>query len=138
MFVLDTDTLTHLLLGHPKVTERRRNATREVVITVVTRIEILSGRFASVLKAENGDRLLVAQERLEETEKDLELFDPLGIDAAAAREFTRLLGTKGLKKLGRGDLLIASIVLANKATLVTRNRKDFEKVAGLQIENWAD
>jgi tRNA(fMet)-specific endonuclease VapC len=34
------------------------------------------------------------------------------------------------------DLKIASIALANGATLLTRNTRDFQKVPGLQIENW--
>jgi tRNA(fMet)-specific endonuclease VapC len=138
MFVLDTDTLTHLLRGHPRVTERREQVTDEVVITVVTRIEVLRGRFDSLLKAEDGEKLLLAQQRLQETERDLEEFDPLPVDAAAAAEFDRLLGIKGLKKIGRADLLIAAITLANKATLVTRNVKHHSKVPGLRVENWAD
>jgi tRNA(fMet)-specific endonuclease VapC len=43
-----------------------------------------------------------------------------------------------LKKIGRADLLIAAIALANRAILVTRNLKDFRNVAGLPLENWAD
>ena len=62
----------------------------------------------------------------------------LPFDEAAGAEFDRLRQNKKLKKIGRGDLLIASIALANKATLVTRNTKDFGKVPGLKIENWAD
>jgi tRNA(fMet)-specific endonuclease VapC len=34
------------------------------------------------------------------------------------------------------DLKIASIALANDATLLTRNTKDFEKVHALRIEDW--
>jgi tRNA(fMet)-specific endonuclease VapC len=138
MFVLDTDTLTHLLRGHARVAERRSRVTEEVVLTVVTRIEVLQGRFASVTKAEDANQLMLAQKRLVESERQLATFDILPIDAEAAAEFVRLIETKGLRRLGRGDLLIAAIVLANKATLVTRNLKDYRKIPGLQLENWAD
>ena len=47
MLVLDTDTLTHLLLGHKRVTEKRAHTSDEVVLTVITRIEVLQGRFAT-------------------------------------------------------------------------------------------
>jgi tRNA(fMet)-specific endonuclease VapC len=64
MFVLDTDTITHLLMGHPRVIQKQAEATAEVALTVVSRIEVLQGRFASVLKAEDGDKVLSAQKRL--------------------------------------------------------------------------
>ncbi len=138
MFVLDTDTLTLLLRGHPKVIERRRHVEDAVVITIFTQIEVLRGRFDSLLKAADGEQLLLAQQRLQETERDLEAFHPLLVNEAAVAEFVRLLEVKGLKKIGRADLLIAAVTLANKATLVTRNLKHLAKVPGLQVENWAD
>jgi len=33
---------------------------------------------------------------------------------------------------------MAARALANKATLVTRNLKDFRKGPGLQVESWGD
>ncbi|MBI5758384.1 MAG: hypothetical protein HZA46_07695 [Planctomycetales bacterium] len=33
---------------------------------------------------------------------------------------------------------IAAITLANEATLLSRNRKDFEKIPDLKVENWLD
>src|SRR5438477_10513940 len=121
MFILDTDTLTLLLRGHQRVTERRAQVAEEVAITVVTRIEVLQGRFASVLKAEDGGKLLLAQRRLLETERDLEEFIILPVDAASCSEFDRLRQHKKLKKIGRRDLLIAAITRANRPTLATRN-----------------
>ncbi len=138
MYVLDTDTATLVERGHKRVTERVAQATRAVVTTEITRMEILQGRFASVFKAEDGDHLLIACQRLEKAEARLRSVRILPIDAGSATEFDRLLATKGLRSIGRGDLLIAAITLASKATLVTRNRRDFRKVRGLQIENWAD
>jgi len=37
MFVLDTDILTLLLMGHERVTARRAQVTEEVALTAVTR-----------------------------------------------------------------------------------------------------
>jgi tRNA(fMet)-specific endonuclease VapC len=45
---------------------------------------------------------------------------------------------KKLKKIGRTDLLIASIALARGATLITRNVRHFQLIPGIRIENWAD
>ncbi|MBY0526547.1 MAG: type II toxin-antitoxin system VapC family toxin [Gemmataceae bacterium] len=61
----------------------------------------------------------------------------LPIDASAAKQFEQLLRNRKLKKIGRGDLLIASIALAHKATLATRNLRDFQQVPGLMAEDWA-
>ena len=138
MFVLDTDPFTLLLHNNESVVLRRSRANREVVLTSITRIEVLQGRFASVLTAADRHQLLLAWDRLVESEGDLGAFEILPFNEAAASEFERLLGTRGLRRIGRGDLLIASIVLANQATLVTRNVKDFQRVPGLKIENWVD
>src|SRR5260370_4271386 len=139
MTILDTDILSLLFAGHPRVTERFDREEDEIVSTIVSRIEILEGRFASVMKAENGTRLLQAQERLRASEEDdLPTVPVLPVNALAAAEFDRLRGNKKLKKIGRGDLLIASIALARRATLASRNLRDFRLVPGLRVENWAD
>jgi tRNA(fMet)-specific endonuclease VapC len=139
MKVLDTDTLTHLFGGHPRVLEAFNKETEEVATTVISRIEILQGRFAMLLKAADGLELQRAQRWLDATvEKLAEIPKLLAIDAASADEFDRLRANKKLKKIGRADLLIAAITLANRATLVTRNLKDFRQVPGLQVENWMD
>ncbi len=138
MFILDTDTVTLLQHEQGRVAERVRRAVREVVTTIITRIEILQGRFAAVLKAADEDQLLRAQQRLAISETHLRRVPILPVEEAAAAEFNQLRQNKKLKKIGRGDLLIAAITLASRATLVTRNLKDFRRVPGLQIENWAD
>ncbi len=82
--------------------------------------------------------MLQAQQRLIDAETELDKLPTLWIDTAAAAEFDRLHANRKLKKIGRGDLLIAAIALANRATLVTRNVKDFRLVPGLKIKNWVD
>ena len=138
MLVLDTDTLSHLLRGHARATLRRSQVVDDVVLTIITRIEVLQGRFAAVLKAAGREQLGQAQDRLTESERRLASFDILPVNADAAAAFERLLNTKGLRRIGRGDLLIAAIALAHRATLVSRNLRDFRQVPGLRVENWAD
>jgi tRNA(fMet)-specific endonuclease VapC len=136
--ILDTDIFTLLTDGHPRVAARFRQCEDTVALTISTRIEALGGRFASIIKASDGNQLLIAQTRLERTEQNLARFLVLPFDAAAAAEFDRLRQNKKLKKIGRGDLLIASIALARRAKLVTRNLRHFRQVPGLRVENWAD
>ena len=52
MYILDTDTLTHLHAGHPRVIQHLREVDDPAVgITIITKIEMLLGRFDFVLKA---------------------------------------------------------------------------------------
>jgi tRNA(fMet)-specific endonuclease VapC len=38
--------------------------------------------------------------------------------------------------IGAYDLQIGTIALVNKLTLVTQNTREFERVEGLQVEDW--
>lgn len=49
MIILDTDTLTLYFAGHLSVTEKVRAAVEVPVTSLVSRIEVLQGRFDSVL-----------------------------------------------------------------------------------------
>jgi tRNA(fMet)-specific endonuclease VapC len=140
MFVLDTDILTLLFAGHARVVSRRDQvSSADIATTVASRFQSLLGRFQFLLKATSGEELLRAQPLLDGAMRGLAKIETvLAVDSAAAAEFDRLRQHKKLKKIGRGDLLIAAITLANRATLVTRNVKDFRQVPGLPIENWAD
>ncbi len=138
MILLDTDTLTLLFQGHARVEARLRTADEAVATTIITRIEVLQGRFDAIMKAADAAQLQRAYQRLLESESQFTTLPIVPIDRSAAEQFERLLRSKKLKQLGRGDLLIASFALAHKATLVTRNLRDFKQVPGLKPENWAD
>jgi tRNA(fMet)-specific endonuclease VapC len=138
MILLDTDTLTLYLNDHVRVVRRFESANEEPAISIVSRIEVQQGRFASVLKAANSEELLRFQGRLMKAERELLEFTIVPFDKASGSDFDRLRQNKKHGKMGRNDLLIACIALANRATLVTRNVKDFQLVPGLRLENWAD
>jgi tRNA(fMet)-specific endonuclease VapC len=133
MYLLDTDTLTHLHAGNSNVLERLKSVIDiEVGITIITKVEVLRGRIDYLVKAESGASLLKAQELLFRTETLLNELLIIPIDRSASIEFDRL------REIGRADLLIASITLANRATLVTRNLRHFKQIPGLKLENWVD
>lgn len=138
MILLDTDILTLLLAGYERVRQRVADADDEIAITIVARIEVLRGRFDALLKAADGAQLRQAMVRLEQSERDLEGLLIVPFDEAAAIEFDNLRRNKKLKKIGQADILIASIALAHRAILVTRNLRHFRQVPGLHVENWAD
>ncbi len=138
MTILDTDIFTLLVAGQSRVAERFRREIDQVVLTLVSRIEVLEGRFASVIKAANGEELLRALRWLEQSERDLAKIPIISFDSSDAAAFEVLRKNKKLKKLGRGDLLIASIALGRRATLVTRNVRHFQQIPGIHLANWAD
>lgn len=139
MYLLDTDTITHLYFGNYKVINRLTSL-EDVVIgtTIITKAEISRGRIDYMLKAESGEDLLKAQELFFRTEEFLNDLLIVPINQPASAEFDRLRAISKLRKIGRADLLVASIAIANRATLVTRNLRHFKQVPGLSIENWVD
>jgi tRNA(fMet)-specific endonuclease VapC len=139
LYLLDTDTMTLWLYENANVRARFDAVakTDRVAVSLITRVELLRGRFEAVLKAANRAEWLQAQERLLRTEAALEDVEVVPVTEAAADQFDTLRAIKKLNKMGRGDMLQASIALANSATLVTRNTKDYANVPGLKLENWA-
>ncbi len=63
-------------------------------------------------------------------------FTILPFDERAADRFDELRAAK--IRLGTMDLKISAIALVNQALLLTANRRDFEQVPGLRVENWLD
>jgi tRNA(fMet)-specific endonuclease VapC len=139
MYLFDTDTMTWMQEGHQGIAARIRQVGEEnIATTLVTEVEILRGRHEFLLKASDGEQVLRAQQLLDASKELLDTLPIIPFDASAADEFDKLRQNKKLKKIGRADLLIAAIALAQPATVVTRNVKHFRQVPGLQVENWVD
>lgn len=129
MKLLDTDVCIAFLNGKDRKLERRMlEAADELILCSVVKAELWLGAEASARPAENHDRLGTF----------FGTFDSLPFDDAAARHYARVraaLRREG-KPIGPNDLLIASIALANDMTLITRNRREYDRVAGLAVESW--
>lgn len=139
LYLLDTNILTALHLGHPKVIKAvQRIGNARVAITVVTKVEMLRGRIDFLLKADCADNLRRAQQKLIETEERLNEIELLLFNEDSMAQFENLIMNSSMRKAGRADLLIASIALAHQATVVTRNLKDFQRFPNLKLVNWLD
>lgn len=139
IYILDTDVFTLAYRSSHGLRDRiaKEQQHHTVLISVITWMEVLRGRMDSVLKAADSSQLLRAVQMLRSSEAFLATFNVLDFDITAAQHFDRLRNEKQARKAGRNDLLIACIALANRATVVTRNTRDFANVPGIQLEDWS-
>lgn len=129
MKLLDTDVCIAFLNGKDRKLEKKMlEAADDLVLCSVVKAELWFGAEASARVARTHERLGAF----------FGTFDSLPFDDAAARHYARVraaLRREGTP-IGPNDLLIASIALANDLTLITRNRREFVRVAGLAVEAW--
>ena len=122
-----------------KASERLRQCDDpDIGVTIFTKAEILRARYEALLKAADGEQIMRAQDLLHRTEDLLASLVVVLFAEVAAHELDRLQRQRALKKIGHVDLLVASIALANRATLVTRNLRHFERISNLSLDNWVD
>ncbi len=139
LWVLDTDSLSLLERGNPQIKERLRQVNADsVAISIVTAEEKMKGRLAaidSLSGVERIDRLAIAYRDLQSSIEDLQALPILPFSELAKDRYRELLQQK--IRIGSHDLRIAAIVLSVEGILVTCNRRDFEKVPGLQMDDWS-
>ena len=128
MKVLDTDVCIEILRGNARVIECRRRTPDAVATTWITACELAYG--AAKSRAPEANQALVVA--------FLATLPILELDGAAAERFGRLKADleRAGNLLADADLLIAAITLARGARLVTGNRRHYERIADLRIENW--
>ena len=129
MYILDTNTLIYFFKGIGNVADMLLSkAPKEISITSITLYELEVG----IAKSNNP------QKRKKQLKALLSRISvcPFGEKEAEAAAMVRAdLERKG-KPIGPHDTLIAGIALSEKATLVTHNTKEFQRVNGLIVEDW--
>lgn len=140
MHILDTDTFTHLQKKNQNVLEKLERTEKYdlVGVTIITKAEVLRGRIEFLLKANDAIALEKAQRFFIESENLLAQISTIGFEKDSLAKFDELRQNSKFRKIGRADLLIASICLANRAVLITRNVKHFTQFPNLEVENWVD
>jgi len=125
-YILDSDILIYFLKGEKDVIEKIISLPNdELYITIINYTELLYGIYNSNKITQNKEKILPF----------LDNFKILQFDKNSSQIFAKLKAK--LKKQGNiiadMDLMIASIAIANKATLYTNNLKHFKRIEDLDI-----
>lgn len=139
MVILDTNHFSEFERGGPasqRLIARIREREAAVFVAVVTAEEVLSGWLAKVRRQQSAEAQLRAYDDFMRGLEALHRATILPWSMEASQLFDDLR-RRGVR-IGTLDLRIASIALNYDALLLTRNLVDFERVPGLQVENWLD
>jgi tRNA(fMet)-specific endonuclease VapC len=129
-YLLDTNVCIQYLNGRSLAVRKRMEALSpsEIVLCSVVKAELLYGAMKSV----NPPLTLARQKPFVAQFRSLPFDDGVAEQYGEVRALLEKLGLL----IGPNDLMIASIALANRVTLVTHNIAEFGRVPGLMIEDW--
>jgi tRNA(fMet)-specific endonuclease VapC len=135
LWVLDTDHVSLFQRNHPVVTERVSAINpEEIGVTMITLEEQLYGRLNGIRRANSPENLISAYAKLSATWTYFTSINLLDFDLDAYNCYTELVRQK--IRIGTQDLRIAATTISRNGILVTRNRRDFERVPSLRFEDW--
>jgi len=130
-FLLDTNICIYIRRKKPEGVLRRFRTLKQgqAALSVITFGELVYG-------AEKSGQRAAALELLRELARVLPV---MGLPETAADAYGTMraeLERKG-QMIGNNDLWIAAHARAAGLTLVTNNEREFRRVRGLKVENWA-
>ena len=127
--MLDTDVIVDALRRRPAVSRRlEASSPDDFWIASVSVAELVYGaeRSGDPARAHAVWRDFVAP------------FQVVPFDREAAEHHGRLRFALRHRPIGERDLLIAAIAVAYRLAVVTRNIREFGRVPGLRVEEWAE
>ena len=129
-YLLDTCTVSDFVKGQPNVLARIKAISPALIaVSALTRMEV---EYGLALNAERARKLAPVLQAFFSTISTL----PFEVaDALAAAAIRAALKTKG-QPIGAYDVLIAGTALARGLVVVTSNVGEFQRIGGLQVEDW--
>jgi len=129
-YLLDTDTCIYALKQQANVlTAILSHRRSELAISVITEAEL---RFGAAKSGAPRKTLRAVEAFL----LPFELLEVTSADAEAYGEVCAKLERTGTP-IGALDTILAAQAVAQKLVLVTNNEREFRRVDGLRMENWA-
>src|SRR5882724_3019978 len=129
-FLVDTNICIYALKLNPIVLERLlEQKPVDVGLSVITEAELRTGAAKSTSPTRTA-RLL------ENFLRPLTVVELVSADAVAYAQLRARLERAGTP-IGPLDALIAAQAMARGLTLVSNNEREFRRITGLRLENWA-
>jgi tRNA(fMet)-specific endonuclease VapC len=129
-FLLDSDICIFAMKRRtPALLRRLDQRAATSAISVVAYGELAFGEAMSVRREEAAAHLAALLETLQVL--------PLPLEAARRYAEIRAQLQRIGQPIGSNDVWIAAHALADDLTLVTNNEREFQRVPGLRVENWA-
>jgi tRNA(fMet)-specific endonuclease VapC len=127
-YLLDTDICIYLIKNHPPEVQRRfrQHPLHSLRLASISLSELRYGVSKNSNQRSN-------QAALDTFLRMIELDAAAAIAAAECRANLERHGTP----IGPYDLLIAGVALSRDMTLVSNNIREFARIEGLRVENWA-
>jgi tRNA(fMet)-specific endonuclease VapC len=132
MYLLDTNIISYWMRGDKHIIDRLKQcAPADLSLSTITLAEILYGIEKSPVKK---------RERQLKIDKICSLLTLYPFDDAAAAKYAivRTQLERAGMVIGERDTQIASIALANQRIIVTHNVREFKRIEGLKLEDWAE
>ncbi|AFY86400.1 type II toxin-antitoxin system VapC family toxin [Chroococcidiopsis thermalis] len=138
-YLLDTDHLSILQrqAGQDYInlsTHMARHPLSDFAVSTVTFHEQILGSHAYINRARNLNDVVKGYAMMARLVSDFKVLPLVSFDTGAAMAFERLQSQR--IQIAKMDARIAAIALFRRLILLTRNYRDFGKVAGLSIEDW--
>lgn len=130
MYLLDSCTISDFMKGEANTLKKIKSISpSEIYTSTITQMEI---RYGLLRKFDHNHKYFKVLEDF------LSVISILSFDTRAAEfsaQIRKNLESQGTP-IGSYDILIAGIAKSENLTLVTSNKKEFDRVHGLVIENW--
>ncbi len=130
-YLLDTNICIYIAKHHPPAVRERfsRHGAGELVMSVITLGEL---RFGAE-KSQAREKALATLAHLQSVIQAVPLNEAVGLHYGQIRASCQKAG----QPIGNNDLWIAAHARAEGWILVTNNEREFARIEGLEIENWA-
>jgi tRNA(fMet)-specific endonuclease VapC len=131
MYLLDTNIVSYWMRGDRSLMDKiRSHSPSDLSLSTITLAEILYGIEKSPIKK---------KERRTKIDRICSQLEIHPFDESAAEKYGLIrarLEREGLV-ISERDLQIAAVAMANRLCIVTHNTKEFNRIKGLTVEDWA-